>query len=185
MMRFKLIVLSAAAAFVSLGLLAADSPVPSSSSQPSAGKSYQIRNKKFGDLLRPRDANSADGTPIVLYPAQSWKCMTWKFAPAGDAQFHLQNHFTSKTIAASSASGDKPAPVSQVPLGKKADESPTWHFTRLDDGTFKITDAKTGKALTASKDSGDDEVKIVLQKWTGTEEQKWEISEIDPKSLTM
>jgi hypothetical protein len=37
---------------------------------------YQIRNVKFGDLLRARDAKNANGTPIVLCPAQSWKCMT-------------------------------------------------------------------------------------------------------------
>lgn len=45
-------------------------------SQPGAGKaalagSFQIRNQKYGNLLRPEEANSADGTRIVLYPAQS------------------------------------------------------------------------------------------------------------------
>src|SRR5438067_288718 len=35
-------------------------------------KSYQIRNVKYADLLRPEDANNANGTRIVLYPAQPW-----------------------------------------------------------------------------------------------------------------
>jgi hypothetical protein len=39
-----------------------------------APESFQIRNKKFGDPLRPEDTNSATGARIVLYPAQLWKC---------------------------------------------------------------------------------------------------------------
>src|SRR5262249_22627047 len=85
---------------VVLPVLAAEVPAESGSAGPTAGKSYQIRNKQFGDLLRPEDANSADGTPIVLYPAQAWKCMTWKLSAAGESQFCLQNRFTSKTFAA-------------------------------------------------------------------------------------
>src|ERR1700742_2772242 len=65
---------------------------------PAAEKSYQIRNCKFDRLLRPRDANSANGTRIVLYPAEPWKCMTWKTHAAGDLAFQLQNHFTGKTF---------------------------------------------------------------------------------------
>jgi len=34
----------------------------------------------------------------VLYPAEPWKCMTWKLRPAGESVFHVQNHFTSKTF---------------------------------------------------------------------------------------
>jgi hypothetical protein len=36
-----------------------------------APESFQVRNRKFGDLLRPEDAHSATGTRLVLYPAQS------------------------------------------------------------------------------------------------------------------
>ena len=53
-------------------------------------KSYQIANKKHGDLLRPKDANGSNGTPIVLYPVQLWKCLTWKLTPAGDSEFRLR-----------------------------------------------------------------------------------------------
>ncbi len=39
----------------------------------------QIRSRRFKDLLlRPVNASNKTGAPIVLYPAQSWKCMTWK-----------------------------------------------------------------------------------------------------------
>jgi len=145
-------------------------------------KSYQIRNVKFGDLLRPRDANSANGTPLVLYPAQPWKCMTWKLLPAGDSVFQLRNHFTSKTFAAG-ATNQVPSPVVQVPFAKDAAARPVWQFVKLADGTCEIVDVKSGHALTAVK--SDDAPKIVLEPWSNQPEQKWELIEIDPASLTM
>jgi hypothetical protein len=91
---------------IGLGVLVGTSKLPAAdvtssgpASKASAPESFQIRNKKFGELLRPEAANGADGTRIVLYPAQSWKCMTWKLHPAGESAFQLQNHFTSKTFA--------------------------------------------------------------------------------------
>jgi hypothetical protein len=171
-----------ALSLLALSLPAADPASPTQTAQPAAGKSYQIRNKEFGDLLRPRDANSADGTPIVLYSAQPWKCMTWKCTAAGESQFFLQNHFTSKTFAAKT---DDSGAVAQVPYGKTTEGRPAWQFTKLADGTYKITEAKTGKALSALKDASGSGVKIVLQPWSDSAGQKWELTETDPKSLTM
>ena len=145
--------------------------------------SYQIRNKKFGDLLRPEDANSATGTRIVLYPGQPWKCMTWKFNQAAESTYQLQNHFTSKTFAPA-ASEKTEQPVTQVPLPKGAGERPSWKFTKLADGTYKITEPKSDKALTAIKGDGNT-VTIVIAPWEDKADQKWEMLKIDPKQLTM
>lgn len=147
-------------------------------------ESFQIRNRKYHDLLRPKDANNATGTPIVLYSPQPWKCMTWKFHPAGESTFQLQNHFTSKTFAAdtTAASPANPA-VHQVPFGKSSDGRPSWKFTKLDDGAYQIMDPKSGQALTAT--SGADGIRIVLAPWSGREEQKWDLLKIDPRDLTM
>lgn len=173
------------AAFLALSILgsafAADSSAPSANS--SAPASYQVRNKKFGQLLRPEDAHSANGTPLVLYPGQPWKCMTWKFHPAGETAFQLQNHFTSKTFAGETSDGKSLQAVTQVPFAKESDKRPVWQFTKLGDGNYKIVDAKSGKALTATKDESG--LRIVLDAWHDTEEQKWELLPIDPKQLTM
>ncbi len=179
LIRLRNLCAGTAITLIAWGLLAADS-----ASQPSAAKSYQIRNQKYGDLLRPQDANSANGTPIVLYPAQSWKCMTWKFSAAGDSGFHLQNHFTSKTFAVGTSADGKPAPVAQVPFAKEKEQLPAWQFTRLDDGAFKISDPKTGKVLTALE-AGPSGIKVVLDTWADGDRQKWRLTEIDPKNLTM
>lgn len=149
---------------------------------PSSPASYQVRNKKYGELLRPQDANGANGTRIVLYPAQPWKCMTWKFHPAGESAWQLQNHFTSKTFAAAATDQAQPQ-VAQLPFAKEPAERPTWQFTKLADGTYKITDTKSGKALTAVKD--DSGLRVVTQAWQDQDDQKWELLPIDPKQLTM
>ena len=157
---------------------------PAKATVPEA-TTYQIRNVKYQELLRPRDASNATGTPIVLYPAQPWKCMAWRLQPAGASAFHLKNLFTSKTICAGSDTNALPPSVTQVPLAKDGDESPTWQFTKLADGNYEITDRKSGQALTAVKNPGESEVKVVVTPWRELDEQKWQLKKKDPKQLTM
>ena len=185
MTRLKLFCVCLAGSIIALVALAGDS-----ASQPEAGKaakpgSFQVRNQKYGDLLRPEEANRADGTRIVLYPAQPWKCMTWKFHANGESRFQLQNLFTSKTFAAEAGADKAQAAVTQMPFSKKPEERPTWQFTKLADGSYKITDAKSGNALTAVKEETGSGARVVVQPWQEGDAQKWELIEIDPKGLTM
>jgi hypothetical protein len=162
--------------FIRTGAFAADAP---------EATTYQIRNVKHQELLRPRDANSANGTPIVLYPAQPWKCMTWRLQPAGESAFHLKNLFTGKTFCTSADTNAPQQFVTQIPLAKDGGESPAWQFTKLDDGNYKIADSKSGKVLTAKKSAADSEAKIVTAPWENQDEQKWILEKMDPKQLTM
>jgi hypothetical protein len=185
MTKLKLFCASLAGSIIALAALVGDAV-----SQPGPGKaalagSFQIRNQKYGNLLRPEEANSADGTRIVLYPAQPWKCMTWKLQGSGDAGFQLQNHFTGKTFVAEAGTDKAEAAVTQVPFSKKPEERPTWQFLKLTDGTYKITDTKSGKALTAVNEEGGSGARIVTGAWRDEADQKWELTEIDPKQLTM
>jgi hypothetical protein len=151
--------------------------IAASGSAPFAG-SYQIRNSKFGELLRPEDANNADGTHIVLHPQQPWKCMTWKLSPAGDSAYYLKNHFTGKTFAGQT-NGKVPI-VLQVPLASDASMRPTWVLTKLPDGFYRISDQHSGQVLTASSKRA-----VTLAPWEERSEQKWELLAIDPSKLTM
>jgi hypothetical protein len=183
----RLIMLSHVAwlALCASALVAGEPAGQSSGPKPSAPVSYQVRNKKFGQLLRPEEARGANGTPIVLYPAQPWKCMTWKFHSAGESTFYLQNHFTSKTFAVAAKPGAEESAVTQVPFAKDAAERPAWQVTKLSDGSYKLVEAKSGKALTAVLKQSDSEVTIKVEPWQDKDEQKWELLEIDPKTLTM
>jgi hypothetical protein len=59
---------------------------------------YAIKNVQNGMLLRIKDANGKNGTPLVSYDPQNWKCMTWDFKHAGGNTYQLQNLFTHKTF---------------------------------------------------------------------------------------
>ena len=154
-------------------------------SQVPEATTYQIRNVKHQDLLRPKDANGATGTPLVLYSAQPWKCMTWRLQPAGESAFHLKNLFTSKTFSAGADTSVPQPLVKQVPLAKEDSESPAWQFTKLEDGNYKIAESKSGKVLTAVKAAGENEAKILVAPWQNLDEQKWQLEKMDPKQLTM
>jgi hypothetical protein len=162
-----LTVVICAAAFFSF---AADTPV--------VEKSYQIRNCKFGELLRPENANNANGTHIVLYPAQPWKCMTWKLLPAGDSAFQLQNHFTHKTFE--SGTNGTQSVVVQIPFAREASKRPSWKLEKLPNGFYRIVDVASGQSLSASSKDV-----VVLAPKDETQEQQWELIEIDPAKLTM
>lgn len=146
-----------------------------------AAKSYQIANKKYGDLLRPKDANGQDGTPLVLYSAQRWKCMTWKLAPTDNSCFTVRNHFTGKTFGV----GSKGNAIIQAPLTKDPAKAVQWRFMKLADGKYRIADPKSGNVLTAVKDDTGEEIRIVILPWSEKDEQKWELQEINPADLTM
>jgi hypothetical protein len=183
MKKLNLLLIAFATCLASVCALAEDAPAKAN--QAPEATTYQIRNLKHGDLLRPKDANGATGTPIVLYSAQPWKCMTWRLQPAGESAFQLKNLFTSKTFCANTSTNAEQQFVTQVPFPKDGEEAPTWQFTRLDKGSYRITDGKSGKALTAVKGPDDYSIKIVIAPWRNLDEQKWQLEKIDPKQLTM
>lgn len=59
---------------------------------------FAIKNVKTGLLLRIKDAKSKNGTPIVAYYPENWKCMTWNFKKTDSNTYQLQNLFSNKTL---------------------------------------------------------------------------------------
>ena len=138
-------------------------------------ESFHIRNKKFGDLLRPRNASHMDGTALVLYPAKLWKCLTLKFVPAGESTFQLENHYTSKSFAPDQAAAGAQARVKQVPLSSQSANQPSWKFTKLPGGEYRIVDRSSGRCLTAIPEGGSGEVFVFTAPCLDSGEQKWEL----------
>src|ERR1700760_981197 len=101
-------------------------PADASHLQPQGA--HGVRNQQFGLFLRPRDANSKDGEPIVLYPQQPWKCMAWHFeGVAGGTR--LVNFFTGKSFEVQQASGTKA--LVQMPSSPDHRQSESFHFILL------------------------------------------------------
>jgi len=178
MNRLKLSLIWLVSCLAVTGAFAAESTAAPAKAPTPTPESFQVRNVKFGDLLRPEEANSADGTRIVLYAAQPWKCMTWKMHPAGESNFNLQNHFTGKTLAPSAKADGV---VIQVEFAKDAKERPAWRLTKLPDGLYQIIEVKSGMALTATSADGG----VTLVPVAKGDEQKWAVEKIDPSKLTM
>lgn len=152
-------------------LLALAAAAPTSQPAPVANESRQIESFDGQGLLRVRDASSRDGTPMVLYPHEAWKCMTWKFEPVAAADkdtFRLVNHFTRKTCYPTDKADG--TPVTQHPLAKPAADVEQWRFTKLDDGTYRIDHVASGKSLTLTDDHA-----MVIRPWTAAATQKWKL----------
>jgi outer membrane protein assembly factor BamB len=140
---------------------------------------YQVRNKKHNTLLRPRNANSQDGTAIVLYSRQPWKCLSWQFKPGPHTSYQPINFFTNKTFQPTSTESN--AEVIQVTAAQDAQEQ-FWQFVPIGNDLYKIVNLETGKVLTAYEKSNY-EVVIRSSSWQDNDEQKWEL--LDLPELTM
>lgn len=140
-----------------------------------AGSSYAVQNVASGKDLRPQGANAADGTGIVTYDHWAWKCMTWRFVPAGGNTFRLENRYTAKTLQPSG----RPAPQTslwQRPLTD--DAAQRWEFVPGPDGTYRIKLAGTALYLTASSERTNSPV--ILMPAQGSSAQQWKLIAQDP-----
>jgi Ricin-type beta-trefoil lectin domain-like len=133
---------------------------------PEPGGSHGVRNKQYQLFLRPRDASSKDGEPIVLYPQQPWKCMAWKFDKQADGT-RLVNYFTSKTFTVATGS----SALVQAPVATGA----SWKFVPIENGLYKIQSVSGSGVLTAVAADGGGDIRVVLQPWKNTDAQKWEL----------
>lgn len=83
---------------------------------------YAIKNLSSGMVLRIRDANTANGTPIVPYSPVNWKCVTWDFKNVEGQTYQLKNLFSGKTLQAKGKSLEEQPMASQeyefIPGGK-------------------------------------------------------------------
>lgn len=59
---------------------------------------FAIRNVQTGILLRIKDADTRNGTPIVAYSPVNWKCVTWDFKQVTDNTYQLVNLYSGKTL---------------------------------------------------------------------------------------
>jgi hypothetical protein len=139
---------------------------------------YAIKNEQTGMLLRVKDARSENGTPLVAYNPENWKCMTWDFQHVEGNTYKLKNLFTSKTFQ----------PVAEANAGVALEEQPLnasnanhqYEFEPIDQDTFMIKLKGTDLYLTPSDKKGSVNSKIILAKKTNTKDQYWDIYQQSP-----
>jgi hypothetical protein len=139
---------------------------------------YAIKNVATGMLLRIKDANNANGTPLVAYDPVNWKCMTWDFHHVEGQVYQLQNLFTGKTFEAKSKASEGVS-LEQQPLEINA-ALQEYEFVPVGKNIYLIKLKDTGLYLTLSDSNGSTNSAIILAKKSNDKLQQWTIYEQHP-----
>jgi hypothetical protein len=131
---------------------------------------YVIKNKSVDKVIRPKDANTNDGTVMEAFGFQPWTCVGWNFHASGSDSFFLENVFSGKTLTAGSPEGSDAV---QQTLPAAASLAPKYKFVSLGGNTYLIEN-QNGLCLTADKKS-DGSIHIIFAKPNGSDGQKWEV----------
>ena len=138
---------------------------------------FAIKNVQTGMVLRIKDANNKNGTPLVAYEPVNWKCMTWDFKHIEGNTYQLKNLFTGKTFqAADSINGGV---LEQEPL-VVAQLNQQYDFELILKNIYLIKQKGSELYLTPVDKKGEVNTGIKLAKKDGTKLQQWTIYEQKP-----
>lgn len=141
---------------------------------------YAIKNVETGKLLRIKDANSSDGTPLVAYSPVNWKCMTWDFQQIDGRTYTLRNLFTNKTFQPVEEAVKEGTPLEQMPLAENK-QNQEWEFIPVSEGVYQIKLKNSDLYLTPSDPKGKTNSPIILSSKKEGILQNWTIYLQDPK----
>jgi hypothetical protein len=136
---------------------------------------YAIKNVSTGMLLRVKDASNKNGTPLVAYDPQNWKCMTWNFISVEGNIYQLKNLFTGKTFQPKQA--DVTLEEQPITLG---DHNQQYEFESAGKDIYFIKLKGTDLYITPEDKKGTSNSAIILAKKTKSKEQQWTIYEQSP-----
>ncbi len=139
---------------------------------------FAIKNAQTGMVLRVKDANGANGTPLVSYTPVNWKCMTWDFQPQGNYIYQLKNLFTGKTFQPKGDSAAEGAALHQQPM-KAGAGNQQYEFIPAENNAYLIRLKGTELYLTPSE-SGEVNSAVLLYKKAGGKLQQWTLYEQHP-----
>lgn len=125
---------------------------------------YAIKNVATGMVLRIKDANTANGTPIVPYSPVNWKCVTWDFKNIEGQTYQLKNLFSGKTLQ------QKGAALEEQPIANQQ-----YEFLPGEKNSYLIRVEGTEMYIT----QGEDEI-ILAAKKKDVQSQSWTLVEQHP-----
>lgn len=139
---------------------------------------YAIKNVQTGMLLRVKDAHSKNGTPLVAYYPENWKCMTWNFKNTGANTYQLQNLLTRKTFQ----------PVTEIAANVAFEEQPLvdndakqqYEFIKVKKDTYLIKLKGSDLYVSPADEKGTVNSPIILAKKSNSNAQLWTIYEQAP-----
>jgi len=141
---------------------------------------YAIRNVETGMLLRIKDADKKDGTPLVAYSPVNWKCMTWDFKHIQGQTYQLKNLFTSKTFQSKSSDASDGISLEQRPI-RENEPSQQYEFIPIEKDSYLIKLKDKDLYLTPFDSKGTTNSVIILAKRINSKLQQWTIYEQHPE----
>ena len=140
--------------------------------------SFAIKNVKTGMLLRIKDANKSNGTPLVSYNPVNWKCMTWNFKHIEGNSYQLQNLFSGKTFQPTQSPAAGVAMEEQPLLAE--DVAQQYDFIPVGKNNYVIQLKGTDLVLTPADGEGTVNGAILLARKNNSPLQQWTIYEQHP-----
>ncbi|NML37300.1 RICIN domain-containing protein [Chitinophaga sp. G-6-1-13] len=140
---------------------------------------YAIRNVQTGILLRIKDADTRNGTPIVAYSPVNWKCVTWDFKHVADNTYQLVNLYSGKTLQpqTTAAAG---ATLEEQPL-VTGNDNQEYEFIPAGKDQYLVKLKGTTLYLTPADDKGTVNAPVVLAPVNNTALQHWTLKEQHPE----
>lgn len=140
---------------------------------------YAIKNVQTSLVLRIKDAQIKDGTPLVAYRTVKWKCVTWEFQKVQNQTYRLKNLFTGKTFQVKGNHPEVNSRLEQQPLAEN--EIQYYQFISAGNDSYYIKLLGTDLYLTPGSPVGKVNSPIILaNKIEGGNLQKWVINEQHP-----
>jgi len=139
---------------------------------------YAIKNVATGMVLRVKDAQSANGTPLVSYSPVNWKCVTWDFKQVEGQTYQLKNLFTGKTFQPRQ-SPIEGALMEEQPLASQ-NVIQEYDFLPAEENSYLIRMKDTDLYLTPADEKGATNSGILLAKKNGGKLQRWILEEQHP-----
>ena len=139
---------------------------------------YAIKNIQTGMVLRIKDADSKDGTPIVAYSPVNWKCVTWDFKHVDGQTYQLKNLFSGKTLQPVKANVVEDNTLEEQPMNNT--DAQQYELKKKKKNVYLIKLKGTNLYITPSDKEGTVNSQIILSKKYGTALQYWTIYEQHP-----
>lgn len=141
---------------------------------------YAIKNVQTGMLLRIKDANKKDGTPLVAYDPMNWKCMTWDFKHVSGQLYQLQNLFTGKTFQSTNTAAPANAALEQKPM-QESEPMQQYEFILVAKDVYLVKLKDKDLYLTPTDEKGATNSAIILAAKKSGKLQQWTIYEQHPE----
>ena len=139
---------------------------------------FALKNVHTGKYVRIKDANGADGTPIVAYSPENWKCVTWEFSPSTGGSYTLKNLLSGKTLQPLKGETKPGVSLEERPFDSRQPQG--YELVAVDKEKYRIRLKGTDLFVTPSDPGGGTNTAIVLQPEQGGDIQQWVLIEQHP-----